>query len=149
MVDDQLCGHQRVDALRVAAQGADGVTHGGQIDHCGDAGEVLHEDAGGHVSDLAARLGLGVPLGQELNVAGGDINAILAAQQVFKQNLQAEGQAAQVEAALGEGRKAIDGVGAVAGGKDGPAGEAVACLGTHWGETFLSAVGGWKTAKPT
>ena len=109
-------GTSGIDPLRVAAQGANGVAHGGQIDHGGHAGKVLHQHAGGHVGDLAAGLGLGVPFGQELDVAGGDVHAILAAQQVFKQNLQAEGQAAQVEAALGEGGKAVDGVGAVAGG---------------------------------
>ena len=119
VVDDQLGGRQRIHALRIAAQGLDGVAHGGQIDDRGHAGEVLHQHARRHVGDLAAGLGLGVPVGQELDVGGRDVHAVFAAQQIFKQNLQAEGQAAQIEAALGERRQAIDGVGAVAGGEHG------------------------------
>ena len=61
VVDDQLGGLQRVDLFGVAAEGLHGVAHGGEIDDGGDAGEVLHEDAGGHVGDLAGGLGLGVP----------------------------------------------------------------------------------------
>ena len=115
VVDDQLGGRERVDALGIAAEGLDGVAHGGEIDDGGDAGEVLHEDAGGHVGDFAAGLGFGVPVGEELDVGGGDVDAVFAAQQVFKQDLEAEGKAAEIEAARGERGKAIDGVGAVAG----------------------------------
>ena len=86
----------------IAAEGLDGVAHGGQIDDRGDAGEVLHEDAGRHVGDLAAGLGFGVPVGEELDVGGGDVHAVLAAQQVFEQDFEAEGQAAEIEAARGE-----------------------------------------------
>ncbi len=53
VVDDQLGGLERVDLLRVAAEGLHGVAHGSEIDDGGDAGEVLHEDAGGHESDLS------------------------------------------------------------------------------------------------
>ena len=106
MVDDQLGGDERIDALRVAAEGLDGVAHGAEIDDGGNAGEVLHEDAGGHVGDFAAGLGLGIPLGEELDVGGGDVDAVFAAQQVFKQDLEAEGKPAEVEAARGERGKA-------------------------------------------
>ena len=103
----------------VAAEGLDGVAHGGQIDDGGDAGEVLHEDAGGHVGDLAAGLGLGVPVGEELDVVGGDVDAIFAAEEIFEQDLEAEGQAAEIEAAGGERREAINRIGMVAGGEHG------------------------------
>ena len=99
VVDDQFGGHERIDALGIAAEGLDGVAHGGEVDDGGDAGEVLHEDAGGHVGDFAAGLGLGVPVGEELDVVGGHVDAVFAAQQVFEQNFQAEGQAAEIEAA--------------------------------------------------
>ena len=83
----------------IAAQRLDGVAHRAEVDDRGHAGKVLHQHARRHVGDLAAGLGLGVPLGQELDVGGGHVHAVFAAQQVFKQNLQAEGQPAQVEAA--------------------------------------------------
>ena len=119
VVDDEFGGREGIDALGIAAEGLDGVAHGGQIDDRRDAGEVLHEHAGRHEGDLAAGLGLGVPVGEELDVGGGDVDAVFAAQQVFEQDFEAEGQAAEVEAAGGERRKAIDRVGAVAGGEHG------------------------------
>jgi hypothetical protein len=39
--------------LRVAAQRLDPVAHGGQVHHGGDAGEILHQHAGGAIGDLA------------------------------------------------------------------------------------------------
>ena len=118
-------GHQRIDALRIAAEGLDGIAHCAQIDDGGDAGKVLHQHARRHVGNLAAGLGFGLPFGQELDVAGGHVDAILAAQQVFEQYFQAEGQAAQVEAALTQGGQAIDGVAAIAGIQRGTAGKIV------------------------
>ena len=52
VVDDELGGLEGVDFVGVAAEGAHGVAHGGEVDDGGNAGEVLHEDAGGHVGDL-------------------------------------------------------------------------------------------------
>jgi hypothetical protein len=117
VVDDQFRRDEGIDALGVATQSLDGVAHGAQIDDGGDAGEVLHEDAGRHVSNFAIGLGFGVPVGKELDVAGGDANAIFAAEQVLDQYLEAEGQAAQVKAARGERGEAVDGVTPVAGGE--------------------------------
>ena len=72
VVDDELGGLQRVDPVGVAAKGAHGVAHGGEVDDGGDAGEVLHEDARGHIGDLARWLGGCGPLGKELDVVRGD-----------------------------------------------------------------------------
>ncbi len=77
VVDYQLSGLQGVDLLGVAAECLHGVAHGGEVHDGGHAGEVLHEHAGGHVGDLARRLGLGVPLCEEFNVLGGDALAVL------------------------------------------------------------------------
>ena len=125
VVDHQLGRRQRIHPLRVAAQRPDGVAHRGQIDHRGHAGKVLHQHPRRHVGNLPARLGLGVPVGQKLNVCGRHVDAIFAAQQVFQQNLQAEGQPAQVEAARRKRRQAIDRIGSVAGFERGPAGKTV------------------------
>ena len=56
VVDHQLGGRQRVDPRGVAAELLDGLAHGGQVDHAGDAGEVLHHDPGGGELDLGVRL---------------------------------------------------------------------------------------------
>ncbi len=119
VIDHQFGGHQRVHALWIAAQGLNCIAHGGKIDDGGDAGEVLHEDAGGHVGDFAGWLGFRVPIGEEFDVGGSDVNAVFAAEQIFKQNFEADGKASEIEPAGAEGREAMDGVGAVAGGEHG------------------------------
>ena len=43
-------------AGRIAAERAHGIAHCGEIDHGGDAGEVLHQHAGGAEGDLALAL---------------------------------------------------------------------------------------------
>ena len=47
VIDDQIDGDERVDPLRIAAEAIDGGAHGCQIHDGRDAGEVLHDDAGG------------------------------------------------------------------------------------------------------
>jgi hypothetical protein len=54
VVDDQLDRDQGVDLRRVAPEARQGVAHGGQVDHAGHAGEVLHEDPLGGQGDLVA-----------------------------------------------------------------------------------------------
>src|SRR5690606_15532180 len=46
VVDDQLGRGQRVDLPGIAAEGGDRLAHGGQVDHAGNPGEVLHDHAG-------------------------------------------------------------------------------------------------------
>ena len=92
VVDHQVGRGQRVDLLRVAAQIADGLPHGGEVDDAGNAGEVLHDDACGRVLDFDARLGLGIPLGDRLDVVLGDVAAVFVAQQVLGEDFQAVGK---------------------------------------------------------
>ncbi len=61
VIDDELGGSEGIDAFGIAAECLDGVAHGGEIDDGGNAGEVLHEDAGRHVSNFAAGLGFRDP----------------------------------------------------------------------------------------
>ena len=96
VVDDELGGLQRVDLFGVAAEGAHGVAHGGEVDDGGDAGEVLHEDAGGHVGDLAGGFGGGVPLGEELDVVGGDGASVFVAEEIFEQDAEREREFGEV-----------------------------------------------------
>jgi hypothetical protein len=64
-------------------------------------------------------------------------NAIFPAQQVFEQNLEAEGKPAEIEASGLQRRQTIDGKGAIAGLECCPAGKAV-----HLGEPFYPPRGG-------
>ncbi len=89
VVDDHLGRRQRVDPGGVAAEVAHGLAHGGQVDHAGHAGEVLHDDAAGRELDLHAGRRLGVPAAQRTDVVGRDVGAVLGAEKVFQQDLQA------------------------------------------------------------
>ena len=93
MVDDEIDRDQRVDARRVAAERHHGVAHGGEVDHGGDAGEILHQHARRAEGDLAVALARDQPLGHGADVVGGDRAAVLVAQQILEQHLQREGQA--------------------------------------------------------
>ena len=92
VVDDHLGRVQRVDLVRVAAQGAHGLTHGCKIHNTRHAGEVLHEDAGRGELDLHARLCGRVPVCDCLDVVLGDVLAVLGAQEVLAQHLEGVGE---------------------------------------------------------
>ncbi len=130
VVDDELGGLERVDLLGVAAEGAHGVAHGGQIDDGGDAGEVLHEDAGRHVGDLAGGFGPGVPVGEEADVVRGDRAAVFVAQQILQQDAQRVGQAREINCGIGfgEGLQAEEADGGGAEGEGCGGAEAVGVL---------------------
>ena len=103
VVDDQLRRLQRVDLVRVASQRLHGVSHRGQVDDCGHAGEVLHQHARGHVGDLARGLGFGVPVGEKADVVRRHGAAIFVAQQILKQDAQGERKLRQVSRRVGPG----------------------------------------------
>src|SRR4029450_9567410 len=92
VVDDQLGGGEGVDLRGVAAEVADGFPHGGEVDDAGHTGEVLHQHPGGRELDLHARVGGGVPAAEGTDVVGGDVRAVLRAQQVVQQDLQGVGR---------------------------------------------------------
>ena len=94
MVDHEIDGNERVDALGLAAELGDGVTHGGQIHHGGHAGEVLHQHARGTEGDflLAALAAIDQPCGAALDVRLGDGAAVLEAQEVLDQHLHGIGE---------------------------------------------------------
>ncbi len=128
VVDDQLGRRERVDAGGVAAELDDRFAHGGQVDDRRDAGEVLHHDACGGELDLGVGLGVRRPVGESLDLGGRDVGAVLGAQQVLEQDLQAERQP------LGTGHIAQreDVVALAADGELGTGSEAVLALCWHW-----------------
>ena len=86
-------GASGLTLVRVAAELGDRLAHGGQVDDAGHAGEVLHDHPGRGELDLGVRLGGRVPAGQRADVVGGDVRAVLGAQQVLQQHLEAEREA--------------------------------------------------------
>src|SRR5690606_5243736 len=96
VVDDEFGGRERIDFLRVAAELDHGLAHGGEIDHRGYAGEVLHDDPTRRKGDLVGRRRLGVPVQQRFYILAPDVHAILETQQVLEQDLQRVGQAGHV-----------------------------------------------------
>jgi hypothetical protein len=93
VVDDQFGRDERVDLGGVAAESLHGLAHRGQVDHGGHAGQVLQDDPGRGELDLGVRVPGRVPARQRGYLAGGDVGAILVAEQVLQQDLQAEREA--------------------------------------------------------
>ena len=112
MIDDQIHRHQRVDLLRIAAEMLHRIPHGGEVDHRGHAGEILHQHARRTERDLARR-GLGLePLRDGLDVLFADRAAVLVAQQILQQDLDREGQPGNsLQTVLFSHRKAVISVG--------------------------------------
>jgi hypothetical protein len=74
--------------LRIAAEGDKCVAHRREIDHGGNAGEILHQDARRTKGDLDFAFPLGCqPAGEGLDILLGDGATVFMAQQIFEQNL--------------------------------------------------------------
>ncbi len=117
VVDDQLGRRERVDLGGVAAEVGHRLAHRRQVDDAGHPGEVLHDHARRRELDLLVGLGIGVPAGECLDVVGGDVGAVLGAQQVLEQDLEAERQARDGvigQPVAGDGVQPIDLVGLTA-----------------------------------
>ena len=70
VIDHQLGRLQRIDQLGIATQGLHCVAHGGEIDHGGNAGEVLQQYPARHEGDFAVGYGLWLPRSQRAHVVG-------------------------------------------------------------------------------
>jgi hypothetical protein len=92
VVDHQVGRCQRVDLLRFAAEVADRLAHGGQVDDAGDTGEILHHDTGRRVLNLNAGLRLGIPVRYRFDVVFGDVGPVLVAKQVLGEDFEAVGE---------------------------------------------------------
>ncbi len=94
MVDHQVDGNQRVHLLRVALQLQDAVAHRGQIDHGGNAGEILHQDTRGLEGNFLRAAPFLQPFRNGLGILNRIGMPVLAPQHVFQQHFQADRQAA-------------------------------------------------------
>src|SRR2546430_4387303 len=91
---------QRVHFLRVAAHPLHRIAHGRDVDHGGDAGELLHQHARRHERDLVIRELRRIPARQPLDLLGPHGASVLPAQQVLEQDFEGIRQAADREPAL-------------------------------------------------
>ena len=89
MIDDQFRGQQRIDAFGIAAHALHALTHGGQIDDGGNAGEILQQNARGHEGNFFFRRSR-LPVGERLNIGSVDEAAVFEAQKIFEQNAERE-----------------------------------------------------------
>ena len=92
VVDHQVGRRQRIDLVGIAAEVADRLAHGGQVDDAGHPGEVLHDHPRGRELDLHARVGRRIPVRDGLDVVLGDVGAVLGAQQILGEHLEAVGK---------------------------------------------------------
>ena len=88
MVDDHLCGIQRVHLVWVATQILDSLAHRGEVHHAGHTGEVLHENTCRGELDFRRGFCLRIPVSNSLDVVFGGVLAVFVAQQVLTKNLQ-------------------------------------------------------------
>ena len=133
VVDHEFGGKQRIDFLRIAAQLADGVAHGGEIDDGGDAGEILKQDARGHERDFffggAAALEGSQPARARMSSAWTKRSSSWRSK-IFEQNLQREGKPRGLaDAGALERVEAIDFKGVAAHGESGAGAKRVFCDG--------------------
>src|SRR5262249_37371113 len=87
VVDHQFGGKEWIDALGIAAHPLQRFSHRGEIDHCGNAGEILQQDARGHECDFFL-CRTGSPTGESLDVFGMDEAVVLKAKQILQKNPQ-------------------------------------------------------------
>ena len=115
MIDDEIDRNQRIDLVGIAAEMAHGVTHGGQIDDGGHAGEILHQHPRRTERNLVLGAAFFQPSRNRLDVVLGDRATILVAQQILQQHLHAERQPGNTsEPPLLGGRKTVIDVGPAA-----------------------------------
>src|SRR6516162_9302272 len=89
MVDHELGGEQRIDALRISAESFHGLAHGGKVDDGGNTSEILQQNARGHERGFSL-LPVGSPSDEGANVFGVHKAAVFKSQKVLEENAQGE-----------------------------------------------------------
>ncbi len=136
VIDHQVDRRERVDQPGIAVQAIDRIAHGGQVDHGRDAGEVLHQDTGGPVGDLARRALLLQPVRKRLGVICRDRASVFVAEHVLQQHLQRIGQPRDISELL-RCRFEAEIVVALARGIEGAAGLQAVLAGDAHGRSLL------------
>src|SRR6202008_593331 len=103
MVDDEIDRLERIDQAGIAAESGEGVAHGSEIDDSGHSGEILEQDSRGAQGNLFLDRSPYVPAGKGADVVRFDELAVFVSEQVFEEDLEAEGESIRIPAGeLGE-----------------------------------------------
>ena len=86
VVDHEFRGQQGVHFFRIAAQRANRLAHGGEIDDRGYSGKILQEDARWHEGNFLLRSGVRIPTGQRFYISGMNESSVLLAQKIFQEH---------------------------------------------------------------
>src|SRR5262245_8433676 len=109
VIDDELDGLQRIDAIGVTTKIDHGVAHRCEIHDARHAREILQQYARRHERDFFLDVCLRVPLRERLDVVGLDECVVFAAQQILEKNLHRVGQPRNsAKTAFFERRETID-----------------------------------------
>ena len=100
VIDHQVDRHQRLDQARRLRRLLHGAPHRREIDHQGNAGEVLQEHAGDHEGDLLRPLRLRLPRCEGADVRLADALAVQVPQQRLEDDAQADRQPGDLAEAL-------------------------------------------------
>ena len=111
VIDDEVDRLERVDLRSVAAESRERVAHCGEVHDRGNSGEILEKDSRGAERDFFLLLAADVPVCQRFDVLALDELSVLVPEEVFQEDLEAEGEGC----CLAAGRRierveAIDGV---------------------------------------
>ena len=87
VIDNEIAWNEWIHLAGVTTHADHGAAHRGEIDHGGDAGEILENDSPGPEGDLRLAHAVGVVGGERLDVFFGDHTTVEAAQARFKQDL--------------------------------------------------------------
>ena len=97
MIDNEISGRKRVHPVRIAVQIRYRLAHGGEIHHCGNPGEVLHQDAGRGKRNLSFTSAPGLPSCERFDIVGGHVDPVFGSQKIFQENFQCHRQTAEVK----------------------------------------------------
>ena len=104
VIDDEIDWLQRIDQSRIATESGESVAHRGEIDDRRHASEVLEQNTGGSERNFFLERPLYVPAGKHADIVGFDELAVFVSEQIFEEDLEAEGEAICVPAGeLGQG----------------------------------------------
>src|SRR5262244_169756 len=87
MIDDELDGLQRIDAIGIATEIDHGVAHRGEIHDARHTREILQQYARRHERDFLLAIRRRVPARKRLNVIGFDECVVFTAQKILEEDL--------------------------------------------------------------